>query len=171
MSLRTRPLEFGLLLVAAGCGVAYSDPEPARPPAPDAPSATTAPALSLEGAFARAEELHHRQTEVRRAVAQLPEHPGAERDEQVQPLRDRKEQMAVDLQRLESEMDRAASEGSDAASTLAAAVRHVRDAQLGEKLRYSRGTIQQWDVGSALTLERNIEHDLAELRDLLASAR
>ena len=125
-------------------------------------------------ALQQVEELQRQQRDVQRDVRELPER-GPERSEQIQQLRERKNQMTEAVQNLERELDQAASNGQadnpQAARELQDAANLIRESKLKEKLQYSRGTIEQWDPQSAVTLELDIEADLQELHDQLEQAR
>ena len=75
---------------------------------------------------------------------------------------------------LERNLDQAASssraDNPESARALQEAAKQIRESKLKEKLQFSRGTIEQWDPESALTLELNIEADLQALRDQLDRA-
>jgi hypothetical protein len=79
------------------------------------------------------------------------------------------------VQNLERQLDGAASssrsENPEAARELARAAEQIRESKLKEKIQYSRGTIEQWDPQSAVTMELQIEGDLQALRDQLEAAR
>jgi hypothetical protein len=126
-----------------------------------------------QDAIERVEELQQQQREVQREVRELPA-TGAERTETIDRLRERKDQMTETVQQLERELDQAASnsraDNPAAARTLQEAAKQIRESKLKEKLQFSRGTIEQWDPQSAVTLELDIESDLQALRDQLERA-
>ncbi|GMV05757.1 MAG: hypothetical protein AMXMBFR53_20340 [Gemmatimonadota bacterium] len=126
-----------------------------------------------ESALRQVDELARQQREVQRDVRELPQ-GGQARADEIDRLRERKDQMTEAVQGLERELDRAASvargEQPDAARKLQEAADQIRESKLKEKLQYSRGTIEQWDPQSATTLEMNIEADLQALRDRLEEA-
>jgi len=82
--------------------------------------------------------------------------------------------MTQAVQELERELDQSAAgsraDNPEAARALQDAAEQIRESKLKEKLQYSRGTIEQWDPQSAVTLELNIEADLQALRDRLEQA-
>lgn len=45
------------------------------------------------------------------------------------------------------------------------AVELIRESELKEKVRYSQGTVEQWDPQSMKALEQDIEADLRALRE------
>jgi len=126
-----------------------------------------------QDAIQKVAELQQQQREVQREVRELPA-SGAERTETIGQLRERKDQMTEAVQDLERELDQAASnsraDNPAAARTLQEAATQIRESKLKEKLQYSRGTIEQWDPQSAVTLELDIESDLQSLRDQLERA-
>jgi hypothetical protein len=79
------------------------------------------------------------------------------------------------VENLERQLDAAAGNGRadnpQAARELAEAANQIRESKLKEKLQYSRGTIEQWDPQSAVTMELQIEGDLQALRDQLERAQ
>jgi hypothetical protein len=125
-------------------------------------------------AIADVEELQQQQREVQRNVRDLPTERGPERQAEIDRLRERKEQMNDVVQDLEQRLDGAASSGQadnpQAARALAEAATQIRESKLKEKLQYTRGTIEQWDPESAVTMELQIEGDLQALRDQLERA-
>ena len=127
-----------------------------------------------EDAIADVEELQQQQREVQRDVRDLPTERGPERQAEIDRLRERKEQMNDVVQDLEQRLDGAASSGQadnpQAARALAEAATQIRESKLKEKLQYTRGTIEQWDPESAVTMELQIEGDLQALRDQLERA-
>ena len=128
-----------------------------------------------EDAIAQVEELQRQQRDVQRQVRDLPAEQSSARQQQIEDLRERKNQMNDAVTNLERQLDNAASAGRadnpDAARELQDAANHIRESKLKEKLQYSRGTIEQWDPQSATTLELAIESDLQALRDQLEQAR
>ena len=118
-------------------------------------------------------ELQEQQRDVQRQVRELPT-SGEERSRAIEQLRERKNQMTDAVSELERELDRSASSSSadnpEAARALQGGANHIRESKLKEKLQYSRGTIEQWDPQSAVTLELTIEADLQALRDELEQA-
>ena len=129
-----------------------------------------------EEAIERVEELQNQQRQVQRDVRELPADAAERRaaTEQLEDLRDRKNQMTEAVRQLEEELDEAASgsraDNPEAARQLQEAATGIRESNLKEKLQYSRGTIEQWDPESAVTLELNIEADLQALKDQLQRA-
>ena len=128
-----------------------------------------------EDAIAQVEELQQQQRDVQRDVRELPVERGPERQSQIDRLRERKDQMNEVVENLERQLDAAASNGRadnpQAARELADAADQIRESKLKEKLQYSRGTVEQWDPQSAVTMELQIEGDLQALRDQLERAQ
>jgi hypothetical protein len=128
-----------------------------------------------EDAIEQVEELQRQQREVQRAVRQLPTERTPERQAEIDRLRERKDHMNEVVKNLERQLDEAASsarsDNPQAARDLAEAANHIRESKLKEKIQYSRGTIEQWDPQSAVTMELQIEGDLQALRDRLERAR
>ena len=126
-----------------------------------------------EQALRQVDELSRQQRDVQRDVRDLPG-SGQERAQEIERLRERKDQMTEAVANLERELDRAASvaraEQPEAARELQEAADQIRESKLKEKLQFSRGTIEQWDPQQATTLEMNIEADLQTLRDQLEEA-
>jgi uncharacterized coiled-coil DUF342 family protein len=124
-------------------------------------------------ALRQVDELQRQQRDVQRGVRELPT-GGQDRRDAIDRLRERKNQMTEAVRQLEQELDQAASAGQaenpDAARRLQSGANRIRESSLKEKLQYSRGTIEQWDPQSALTLELSIEGDLQGLRDDLEGA-
>lgn len=127
----------------------------------------------IQDAVRRADRLVEQQGEIQRRLRDLPAE-GAGRQQQVQPLSERKQQMADEVDRLESEMDRLArdarGEQPEAADRLRAAVQAARDRRLQDKIRYSRGVIAQRSPEYAERFEEGIAGDLQAMRDSLAGA-
>ena len=128
-----------------------------------------------EDAIEQVEELQQQQREVQRAVRQLPTERTPERQAEIDRLRERKDHMNEVVKNLERQLDEAASsarsDNPQAARDFAEAATHIRESKLKEKIQYSRGTIEQWDPQSAVTMELQIEGDLQALRDRLERAR
>jgi hypothetical protein len=124
-------------------------------------------------ALERVDELARQQREIQRDVRELPA-GGQERSDRVALLRERKDQMTEAVSEIERELDRASSvargEQPEAARKLKAAAEQIRESKLKETIQWSRGTIEQWDTESAVTLELNIEAELQTLRDRLEEA-
>jgi len=127
-----------------------------------------------ESALDQVDELTRQQRQVENDVRELPA-DGDKRAQDIARIRERKDQMTHAVEGLEQQLDRAASDARadhpEAARKLQGAAEQIRESKLKEKLQYSRGTIEQWDRESAVTLELNIESDLQALHDQLEQAR
>ncbi|MCG6955154.1 MAG: DUF4175 family protein, partial [Gemmatimonadetes bacterium] len=127
-----------------------------------------------DDALRQADELARQQRDVEQGVRGLPQ-SGQGRSDAIDRLRDRKDQMTGSVSDLEQALDRAASvsrsEQPDAAQKLQEAADQIRNSKLKEKIQYSKGTIEQYDPESALTLELGIEGDIQALRQKLQEAR
>jgi Domain of unknown function (DUF4175) len=127
-----------------------------------------------EDAIADVEELQGQQRNMQRDVRGIPTERGPERQTEIERLRDRKEQMVDAVEDLERRMDSASgsvqADNPQAAREMAGAADLIRESKLKEKLFYTRGTIEQWDPESAVTMELQIEGDLQALRDQLERA-
>ncbi len=128
-----------------------------------------------EQAIANVEELQRQQREMISDVRDLPRERGPERQRDIDRLREQKEQMNDAVAELERGLFDAASAGQadnpEAARRLQEAAKQIGESKLKEKLQYTRGTIEQWDPESAVTMELQIEGDLQSLRDQLEQAR
>ena len=128
-----------------------------------------------EAAMEQVAELQRQQREMVGDVRSLPTERGLQRTQEIEQLREQKDQMHEAVQNLERELDRAASSGRadnpEAARNLQEASNLIRESKLKEALQYSRGTIEQWDPQSAVTMELNIEGYLQDLQDQLEQAR
>ncbi len=135
---------------------------------------------AVDEAIVLVEELQRQQREMVRDVGRLAMDPrGVRSNGQIELLRERKDQMDEAVQNLERVLDRSAIVElvSDPTAVMNKAVRRldkaaelIRESKLVEELQFSRGTIEQWDLPSAVTLELNIETDLQALRDQLEPA-
>jgi hypothetical protein len=128
----------------------------------------------VEDALRRAERLAEEQRDVMRDVEQLAEGNG-DRGERMQRLMDRKEQMAGEVEDIEAQLDRLARESRreqrDASRKLQEAANSIRDAKLEDKIRYSRGVVQQRSADYAQNFEDQISRDIEELQEKIESAR
>ncbi len=133
-------------------------------------------------AVAQVEELQRQQREMVRDVRSLAADPRARSYDQIELLRQRKDEMDGAVQDLKLAMEHSASLGQvgdpDAVRSLAVimnravrmqerAAELIGASKLSGELLFSRGTVEQWDLPSAVTLELNIEADLQALRDQL----
>ena len=112
------------------------------------------------------------QIELRERIGQLPEEGSAERVVQLKQFRERKDQMHQTLLELEQDLGQLTDRWRQAdyhlvAIALRDAHRLIGESKSGEKILYSRGTIEQWDPQSAATLELSIENDIRSILDRL----
>ncbi len=108
------------------------------------------------------------QIELRERVGQLPEEVSAERVVQLKQFREQKDQMHQTLLELEQDLGQLTDRWRQAdyhlvAIALRDAHRLIGESKIGEKILYSRGTIEQWDPQSAATLELSIENDIRSI--------
>lgn len=121
---------------------------------------------AIDEARARVQRLQQEQERIEGEVRGLPG-AGAGREAQAKRLGERKEAQAGEVADLERGLDRAASdlgrERRDAARKLQEAADAIRDSRLKEKIRYSRGLIQNAPAGQASSFEEQIGEDLSAL--------
>ncbi len=129
-------------------------------------------ARDVENALSRVRRLARTQQDVERDVRELPP-LGAGRQEQVKELIERKELQAGEVDSLERQLDRTASdfrrERQQASRKVQEAADAIRDSRLRDKIRYSRGLVQGAPPDQAATFEEQIGADIgavgAKLRD------
>ena len=128
----------------------------------------------VEEALRRANRLAQEQREVLDEVERLSE-AAAGRGERLRRLIERKEEMASEVAELEGEIEKLARESRreqrDASRKLQEAARSIRDSKLTEKIRYSRGVVQQRSDDYVRNFEEQIAQDIDTLREKLGSAR
>jgi hypothetical protein len=127
----------------------------------------------MQDALRRAGELVEQQRDVQQRLRGLPaDEPG--RQDGVRHLSDRKQEMADQVDRLESDLDRLARDARgqqpEAANRLRAAVQAARDRRLQDKIKYSREVIAQRSREYAEQFEQGIADDLEAMRDGIADA-
>lgn len=126
-----------------------------------------------QDALRRARRLAQEQRDVAQDVENLPE-GGAERGEQLRRLVERKEQMADEVADLERQLDEMARESRrdqpEAARGFEEAAGGIRENQLKEKIRYSRGVMQGRSREYASNFEDQIASNLDELEGQIESA-
>ncbi|MEM6706667.1 MAG: hypothetical protein AAF690_28425 [Acidobacteriota bacterium] len=97
----------------------------------------------------------------------------AEREE-LDRLKERKDELAKDIASLESELDRMArqirADQPDAARELRRAADAIRDNQIKEKVQYSKGVLEQRDASFANAFEEQIGNDIATLGEQMGRA-
>jgi len=128
----------------------------------------------VEDALRRAERLADEQRAVSQDVERLAR-SGASQRERLQRVMDRKEEMAAEVADIEAQLDRLArnsrSEQRDASRRLQEAADQIRDDKLEDKIRYSRGVVQQRSTEYAQNFEEQIAENIDELRDKIEEAR
>jgi hypothetical protein len=121
--------------------------------------------------YERVEALLAQQRDMVRDVSSLPIALGLERTLQIEQLRERKDQMDADLRSLPRELEEAAGVDGPEVGRMWALARTIREAEVADKIRYSRHTIEQWKLQDAITLEASIEADLEAARDQILATR
>lgn len=131
-------------------------------------------AEDVDDALERARRLAAQQEEVQRDVTALDQVRGDARAERVDRLAERKALMAGEVAALEAQLERlgreAQAERPQAAERLRAAARGIRQQRLEDKIRYSRGVIEQRSGEYARRFEESIQQDLDTLRARVAAA-
>ncbi len=93
---------------------------------------------------------------------------------EMESLMQRKDQLEQEIASLESELDRMArqlrADQPDAARALRRASDAIRDNQIKEKVRYSKGVLEERDAGFASAFEEQIGRDIEELGREVAQA-
>jgi hypothetical protein len=133
-------------------------------------------ARDIENALSQVRRLARTQQEVAQDVRELPA-AGAGRQEQLKPLLERKELQAGEVDGLERQLDRTASdfrkERQQASRRVQEAADAIRDSRLRDKIRYSRGLVQGAPPEQAATFEEQIGADIdaveAKLREAAAA--
>jgi len=127
-----------------------------------------------EAALDRSRRLGEQQRDVTRDVMDLPTQ--SDQGSAIRRLSERKTQMEEELQSLESDLDRLAAEAlrdreqQEAGAALREAANRIRDLRIKEKMRYTRGVIQQRPDQSTRALEEQIQSDLEQLDAQLREA-
>lgn len=128
----------------------------------------------VDDALRRAERLAEEQREIQDDVERLGR-PDARRGERLRRLMERKDEMANEVEDLEAQLDRLARdsrrEQRDASRRLQEAADAIRDDKLEDKIRYSRGVVQQRAPEYARNFEEQIAKDIEGLHQKIAAAR
>ncbi len=128
----------------------------------------------VEDALRRAEHLADEQEDVQRDVERLSS-ASTGQAERLRRLLERKEEMADEVADLEAQLDRLSRESRrdqrDASRRLQEAARSIREGKLTEKIRYSRGVIQQRSGEYAQNFEEQIAEDIEGLTEKIQAAR
>ncbi|NKB88404.1 MAG: DUF4175 family protein [Acidobacteria bacterium] len=118
-------------------------------------------------------EMRQAQEQIEREVDRLGE-SGGRTGERIDDLLDRKDSLARDIQDLEAQFDDMARESRGeqmrASRALQEAAEWMRDSKLADKVRYSKGVVQERDPRYAAGFEDEISADLDRLEERLAAA-
>ncbi len=127
----------------------------------------------LAQARASLADMREAQAQIEREVERLGE-PGGRTSERMDGLMDRKDALAGDIRDLETQLDDMARESrGDQMRTsrdLQEAAEWMRDSKIADKVRYSKGVVQERDPRYAAGFEQEISEDLAGLEDRLTAA-
>jgi hypothetical protein len=121
----------------------------------------------IQDAVEQVDRLARTQEQVRAEVEALPENR-SDRADEVQQIQDQKDEMVRDLEGLEADLSRmqqsARSEDPEAAGELNEALEAIREGRMEEKLRYTKGVVDQREREFALEWEDQISQDIENLR-------
>jgi hypothetical protein len=127
----------------------------------------------MQDALRRADRLVDQQRDVQQRLRNLPSDRAGQQDG-MQRLDQQKQEMADEVNRLESDLDKMArdarGEQPKAADRLRATVQASRDSRLHDKIEYSRGVMSQRSRDYAEQFEQSIGEDLQAMRDGIANA-
>ncbi|HJO05356.1 MAG TPA: hypothetical protein QGG47_15430 [Acidobacteriota bacterium] len=127
----------------------------------------------LRDAQQRIAEMREDQTAIERDVDSM-SGAGRRTQERIDDLFERKDRLTDDIRGLERNLDDMAresrSEQMAASRALQEAAEWVRDEKLADKVRYSKGVVQERDSRTAEAFEQEISDDLASLEDLIDTA-
>ncbi len=127
----------------------------------------------LRDAQQRIAEMRENQAAIERQVDALGG-AGGRTQERVDDLLERKDRLTDEIRGLERNLDDMAresrSEQMAASRALQEAAEWVRDEKLADKVRYSKGVVQERDPRYALGFEQEISDDLASLEGLIDTA-
>jgi hypothetical protein len=130
-------------------------------------------ARSIDEALSRLDRVARMQDEIAADVRDLAA-PGSARREQVQRLNERKDVQASEVTNLERDLDRTASdfrrERQQAARKVQETADAIRESRLRDKIRYSKGVVQNAPAETAAEFEAQIASDIAEARERLQAA-
>ena len=130
-------------------------------------------ARDVDNALSQVRRLARTQQEVEQDVRELPP-SGAGRQEQVKELIERKDLQAGEVDSLERQLDRTASdfrrERQQASRKVQEAADAIRDSRLRDKIRYSRGLVQGAPPDQAATFEEQIGADIEAVEGKLREA-
>jgi len=129
----------------------------------------------VQDALRRAARLVDQQERMTQSVERLGRGGGAQRSvEAVRRIMEQKDELVGEVSDLEADLDQLARdwrrEQRDAARALAEAASSIRDNRLADKIRYSKGVVQQRTPEYARNFEEQIGADFEELRQLIEDA-
>jgi hypothetical protein len=128
----------------------------------------------IEDARRRAADLANEEADVADQVSGLGDLTDQERVERVGRLTERKDEMEAQVADLERELDSTSAEfrrdEGDASRALQDAANGIRESQLKEKIRYSRGLVRARSPEYARQFEEEIGGDIGDLEQHLADA-
>jgi hypothetical protein len=133
----------------------------------------------MEDARAQMERIQSQQERVQSEVNRLAAEgaqggQSSQGGERVQRIFERKDELAEEVQSLESQLDRMARESrgeqKDASRKIQEAANSIRDTKLKEKIRYSKGVVQERSPDYAENFETMISEDVASLAEKLDQA-
>ncbi len=128
----------------------------------------------VQDALRRAERLVDQQGRMTQNVERLRRGGGQRSLEAMRRIMEQKDELAGEVNDLEADLDQLARdwrrEQRDAARALAEAAGSIRDNRLADKIRYSKGVVQQRTPEYARNFEEQIGADLEELRQLIEDA-
>ncbi|MCH7775552.1 MAG: hypothetical protein IH878_03285 [Gemmatimonadetes bacterium] len=129
----------------------------------------------VQDALRRAARLVDQQERMTQSVERLGRGGGGQRSlEAMRRIIEQKDELAGEVSDLEADLDQLARdwrrEQRDAARALAEAANSIRDNRLADKIRYSKGVVQQRTPEYARNFEEQIGADLEELRQLIEDA-
>lgn len=126
----------------------------------------------LAEAQQRMQRLQEAQDRMERQVAELS--GGARSPEQMERILEGKDRIAEEIRELEHRLDdmARASRGDQLQTSrgLQEAAEFIRDAKLADKVRYSKGVVQERDTGYARRFEEQIGDDLSSLAEAIDDA-
>jgi hypothetical protein len=128
----------------------------------------------VQDALRRAERLAEQQDQMTEDVERLGAGGGRPSPEALSRIMERKDELQREVSELEVDLDRMArewrDEQRDAARGLAGAAQFIRDNRLADKIRYSKGVVQQRTPEYARNFEEQIAADIEELRQRIEGA-
>jgi hypothetical protein len=126
----------------------------------------------VRDALAEAQRLREQQQRIADDVERLD--AAGRSGEELRRLHQRKDELAAGVDDLETRLDRLASaaraDQKDAARKLQEAANAIRDAKLEDKIRWSKGVVQERPGEYARMLEEQIGSDIDRVKDLLEQA-